>query len=563
MMLTEVLLQGARINPLIYETISTCWIFADEFFEANGWLTLYRESEYDDDFEDMANEFWGPELRYLREIFIHFRLGHTGLSQAWMPCFNSPVYNAVQRGYIKVYKLDKGKQFRSSQELSVASHPIWSQHLQSEYAEGSINQLRATLACALSESLDGRWYDRDVENRMLYNQGFGTRMAYRLGHTVKGAADSVVESLQELIHIGVVLFKGVQAGYRAYLELRHDIDEKGAAAITERMHALGIKIEQGVDKVTALLKQGLSMLNTILSDPYCRGYLFEYFDGLKESISELGRCRMIGGFIGEVGILFVLALATGGIGLIPRAAQLIGGLSYKVLKVMLKIYDALQAKAGQALEASRVAQRQLDLELNRSIAPVKVDNHKLELEKDVSDKSNEFDELVGYSKRNKEIPSKTNFDYLALVTGHPNAHSIERHGGNVTNEQLIHRALTGIAPDGHAKIVKGKTILPPMSSAFHTDELLIFADQTVRNKGALQAVIELNTGKSIITVKPADVGDLGLNIGRGFERIAGSKLKPELQGAPNLIENLRSVQATYEFNHTKQLWETITIFPAR
>ena len=220
-------------------------------------------------------------------------------------------------------------------------------------------------------------------------------MAYRLGHTVKGAADSVVGSLQELIHIGVVLFKGVQAGYRAYLELRQDIDEKGAAAITERMRALGIKIEQGVDKVTALLKQGLSMLNTILSDPYCRGYLFEYFDGLKESISELGRCRMIGGFIGELGLDFIIAIATGGIGLIPRAAQLIGGLSYKVLKVMLKIYDALQAKAGQALEASRVAQRQLDLESNRSIAPK------------VPSKS---DKMKG-AEQNINKSNKTNYDF--------------------------------------------------------------------------------------------------------------------------------------------------------
>jgi len=57
MRLTEVLLQGARINPLIYETISTCWIFTDSFFEANGWLTLYRESEYDDEFKNMAYEY--------------------------------------------------------------------------------------------------------------------------------------------------------------------------------------------------------------------------------------------------------------------------------------------------------------------------------------------------------------------------------------------------------------------------------------------------------------------------------------------------------------------------
>lgn len=127
----------------------------------------------------------------------------------------------------------------------------------------------------------------------------------------------------------------------------------------------------------------------------------------------------------------------------------------------------------------------------------------------------------------------------------------------------MHRTLTGVAPDGHAKVVKGKTILPPMSSAFHSDELLIHADQAVRNNGALQAAIAQNPGKSIITVKPADVGDLGVDLGRGFERIAGSKLKPELQGAPNLVENLRSVQATYEFNQAEQVWETITIFPAR
>ena len=41
--LTEVILFGANTNPLIYETASTCWIFTDEFFEANGWLALYRE----------------------------------------------------------------------------------------------------------------------------------------------------------------------------------------------------------------------------------------------------------------------------------------------------------------------------------------------------------------------------------------------------------------------------------------------------------------------------------------------------------------------------------------
>lgn len=150
-----------------------------------------------------------------------------------------------------------------------------------------------------------------------------------------------------------------------------------------------------------------------------------------------------------------------------------------------------------------------------------------------------------------------------LVTVHPNAHSIARHGGSVTDKQLMHRALTGVAPDGHVKVIRGKTILPPMSSAFHSDDLLIYADQSVRNNGILQSVIDKNPGKTFITVKPEDAGDLGANLGRGFKRISGSKLNPDLQGAPNIVENLRSVQATYELNPDSGMWETITIFPAR
>ncbi|WP_236247299.1 DUF637 domain-containing protein [Pseudomonas tohonis] len=153
--------------------------------------------------------------------------------------------------------------------------------------------------------------------------------------------------------------------------------------------------------------------------------------------------------------------------------------------------------------------------------------------------------------------------HLELVTVHPNAHSIARHGGSVTDDQLMHRALTGVAPDGHVKVANGRTVLPPMSSAFYSDQLLIKADQAVRNDGALQAVIARNPGQTIVTVKPTDVGDLGISLGRGFERIAGSRLNSDLQGAPRMVGDLRSVQATYELNPVTKKWETITIFPSR
>ena len=407
MCLTEVVLFGAITNPLIYETASTCWIFTDEFFEANGWLALYRESEYDDDFSEMANEYWGDSLQYLKHIYYHFELVAPGFNTRWLLDTNNPLFSAVERGYIKAFKLDKGKIFRSSLEISVDSHPIWSQYLQSHFPEGSINQLRAELACALSESLDGRWYDRDAENRMLYSSGFGTRMKLRVEHTAQGAVDYVVDSVKELIDIGLVLFEGAKAGCRAYLALRKEIDERGAIAITERMHALGMKIEQSVEQITALIKKGVDILNVILSDPFCQNHILEYFDGLKESISELGYCRMIGGFVGELGLDFIIALATGGQGLVLRAAQLIGGLSSKVLKVMLKLYDTLQEKAAKVLEA-----RMLDLYgehafdmLKAPVVPTKQQYPQIERQKN-SGKIEKPKQKLNLDKLKKDKPEK-------------------------------------------------------------------------------------------------------------------------------------------------------------
>jgi len=106
-------------------------------------------------------------------------------------------------------------------------------------------------------------------------------------------------------------------------------------------------------------------------------------------------------------------------------------------------------------------------------------------------------------------------------------------------------------------------MLPPMSSAFHSDQLLVFADEIVRNNGVLTSKIAQNPGADFITLYPSDVGDLGVNLGRGYVRLSGGKLNPSLQGAPQLIDNLRSIQATYGFNPLNNRWEPVTVFPAR
>ncbi|MBB6582004.1 hypothetical protein HXP36_09665 [Ralstonia solanacearum] len=153
---------------------------------------------------------------------------------------------------------------------------------------------------------------------------------------------------------------------------------------------------------------------------------------------------------------------------------------------------------------------------------------------------------------------------IDMLTSYPDAHSLQRHGGSVTDGQLIIRALTGVAPDNSVKLTKsGQPILPPMSSAFHSDQLLGYADQYVRSNGALANAIQNHPGEAFVTVTPADVGDMGLNLGRGYVRLGGSRLQPDLQGAPQLIDNLRSVQGTYYFNATTGQWETVTLFPAR
>ncbi|MGR4037949.1 two-partner secretion domain-containing protein [Pseudomonas sp. 910_21] len=149
---------------------------------------------------------------------------------------------------------------------------------------------------------------------------------------------------------------------------------------------------------------------------------------------------------------------------------------------------------------------------------------------------------------------------LALVTSHKNAHAISVHGGSVTDGELIYRAKSAIKPDANV----GPSV-PPLSSAFHSDDLLVFADQAVRNNGALQKAIARDPGQSVVRVTVADVGDLGADLGRGFKRVysSGNLVKnKDTFGAPERVGNLRSVEGVYMLNPKNNVWETISIFPA-
>jgi len=158
------------------------------------------------------------------------------------------------------------------------------------------------------------------------------------------------------------------------------------------------------------------------------------------------------------------------------------------------------------------------------------------------------------------VPDKIDPKHLELVTSHQNAHAIKVHGGDVTDGQLVYRAKSGIKPN----LTEGPSV-PPLSSAFHSDELLIHADQAVRNSGALEKAIARQPGQAAIRVTVDDAGDLGVDLGRGYKRVYGSgnKVKNrETHGAPVRVDNLRSVEGFYMLNPNTNTWETISIFPA-
>jgi|GEM_PF-3473850 len=74
----------------------------------------------------------------------------------------------------------------------------------------------------------------------------------------------------------------------------------------------------------------------------------------------------------------------------------------------------------------------------------------------------------------KRMPDKSAYSQSEInaLTEHPNAHVLERHGHDVTDEALIKRANVGIAPDG-STIASGNP--PPYSSKFESSQKVVEA----------------------------------------------------------------------------------------
>lgn len=148
---------------------------------------------------------------------------------------------------------------------------------------------------------------------------------------------------------------------------------------------------------------------------------------------------------------------------------------------------------------------------------------------------------------------------LQLLTSHPEAHAISAHGGSVTPEKLMNRARTGIKPNGDVGPI------PSLSSAFYSDDLLLHADQSIRNGGGLANAIARQPGRSAIRVTAEDVGDLGVELGYGYKPLSkkgDAIFQSGAQGPLQRLEGLRSASGFYAFNSVTGQWETVSVFPA-
>ena len=140
------------------------------------------------------------------------------------------------------------------------------------------------------------------------------------------------------------------------------------------------------------------------------------------------------------------------------------------------------------------------------------------------------------------------------LTSHPDAHTVGRHGPQITDQQLEHRALTGIAPDGST--LSGNRI-PPLSSSFHSEGAMLRADSVMRGQ-PLQNAIAANPTATSHTIT-FDVGD---DVGRGYRRIGSANPNNVgRNGPPERVDGLTHAQARVELNQATGEWETITMFP--
>jgi hypothetical protein len=136
-------------------------------------------------------------------------------------------------------------------------------------------------------------------------------------------------------------------------------------------------------------------------------------------------------------------------------------------------------------------------------------------------------------------------------------HAVVRHGGDVTNVQLLNRAFTGVAPDLSTVVKGGQVVIPPSSTAFNSNELLVRADQVIREQYLNRALSIKGGNPSEIVVQGVDIGQV---VGRGYDRVSSAVGGV---GPLQYHDNLTRATAVLRYNTATSQWNTITIYPVK
>jgi len=144
--------------------------------------------------------------------------------------------------------------------------------------------------------------------------------------------------------------------------------------------------------------------------------------------------------------------------------------------------------------------------------------------------------------------SSFNHDQIEQLTSHPNAHTLDRHGADVTREDRLIRAHTGESRDG-----SDNGSIPEFSSSFDSDSQLIRAlEATEPGSAEFERQIEITFGDSQDSINEFDrltvFVDTGNHFGRGI---------PE-SGTEDIL--LDGALARYEFRNGS--WKLVTMFPS-
>ena len=133
----------------------------------------------------------------------------------------------------------------------------------------------------------------------------------------------------------------------------------------------------------------------------------------------------------------------------------------------------------------------------------------------------------------------------ALLKATGKAHTISRHGPHITDEHLIHRANTGITPDGKSGWI------PSISSKFRDKNSLMEAADIVKpGTPAFQHALANKSKEYSFSFKvPA-----GKSMGYGYRKSVNGR-------PPELVESLSYVKVSYNFSKESNSWVINTLFP--